>query len=169
MPKDIILIGMPGCGKSTVGKILAKEMNRPLVDLDSVIEERAGSTINEIFSTWGESVFRQMETEAFQNAIGGGKIIATGGGIVTIPCNRETACKGIVVFLDRPLEILLATTEIRERPLLKDGRERLKTLYQERYDLYCEWSDIRIENMGDLENVVKKILNEVNRYENYGN
>lgn len=167
--KDIILIGMPGCGKSTVGKLLAKEMNRPLVDLDRVIEEKAGKSINEIFATQGEAEFRKMETETFQNAVGGGRIIATGGGIVTIPCNRETAEKGIVVFLNRPLEILLETTDTKERPLLKDGRERLKKLYEERYDLYCQWANVRIENVGDIEDIVKKIINEVNQYENNGN
>lgn len=166
--KDIILIGMPGCGKSTIGKLLAEEIKRPLVDLDCVIEELAGKTIGDIFKTVGEAGFRELETEAFRNTVGEGKIIATGGGIVTIPQNRDIARKGLVVFLDRPLEILLETTDTSKRPLLKDGRERLKILYQERYDLYSEWADIRIENVGILKDVVKNIINEVNHYENYG-
>lgn len=166
--RDIILIGMPGCGKSTIGKILAKEMNRAFLDLDSAIEEKAGITINEIFATEGEVSFRQLETEVFQRETGKERVIATGGGIVTMPCNRACARRGVVVFLDRPLEVLLATTSTTERPLLKDGVERLKTLYQERYQLYCEWADIQIENIGAIEVIVEKIINEVNRYENYG-
>lgn len=168
MLKDIILIGMPGCGKSTIGKILEKEMNQSFLDLDTVIEEVAGITINEIFAKHGEDFFRKLETKAFEKSVGEGKIIATGGGIVTIPHNKDIARRGLVVFLDRPLEILLETTDTSHRPLLKDGCERLKTIYQERYDLYLQWADIRIENVGIMEDVVKNIINEVKQYEDYG-
>ncbi len=169
MEKDIILIGMPGCGKSTLGKLLAKELKKPFLDLDAVIEDLAGKTINEIFASEGEAGFRQMETAAFEKAVGNGKVIATGGGIVTIPGNYEIAKKGIVVFLDRPLEDLLKTTSTMERPLLKDGVERLRTLYRDRYDLYCQWGEIRIKNTGIIEGVVKTIIKEVECYENHGN
>lgn len=169
MKKDIILIGMPGCGKSTLGKSLAKELNRTFVDLDAMIEETAGKKITDIFADEGEAGFRGMETAAFEKSIGNGRVIATGGGIVTIPRNREIAKKGIVVFLDRPLEVLLKTTSTAERPLLKDGVERLRTLYRDRYDLYCQWGEIRIENTGTIEDAVKTIIKEVEDYENHGN
>lgn len=169
MERDIILIGMPGCGKSTIGEILAKRMKCSFMDLDVAIEEKSGKTIKEIFASEGEFEFRQIETEVFQNVVGEGRVIATGGGVVTIPENKEIASGGIIVFLNRPLEILLKTIDTSQRPLLTSGRERLKTLYQERYKLYCEWADIRIENVGDIEDVVEQIINEVKRYENHGN
>ncbi len=168
MKKDIILIGMPGCGKSTIGKILANELHRPFLDLDAKIEELAGKKINDIFATDGEQGFREMETKAFAMSVGESNVIATGGGIVTIPHNREIAKNGIVVFVDRPLEVLLQTTSTEERPLLKDGVERLKTLYRDRYALYCQWGEVRIENTGTVQDAVKTIIKEVERYENHG-
>ncbi len=169
MVKDIVLIGMPGCGKSTIGKKLADRMNRSFLDLDAVIEETAGMTINCIFEKMEESGFRKMETEALRNTIGFGGVLATGGGIVTIPENREIVKQGLVVFLDRPLNAILDTISTAKRPLLKDGRERLRSLYEQRYDLYRDWAEICVANTGSMEETVEKIINEVKCYENYGN
>ncbi len=169
MEKDIILIGMPGCGKSTIGRMLANAMNRPFLDLDIVIEEMAGKTINRIFEDDGETVFRDMETLVLKQSVGQGGVLATGGGVVTIPRNQEFLEDGIVVFLDRPLSILLESTTTEERPLLKEGREKLKNLYEVRYDLYCQWADVQVKNSGTAEDAVRTILKEVEQYENYGN
>lgn len=169
MKQDIILIGMPGCGKSTLGRKLASILNRSFLDLDNVIEETSGKIINDIFAESGEKVFRKLETEAFHNAIRDGRVIATGGGIVTVPENKVIAEQGIVVFVDRPLETLLNTISTEERPLLKSGKERLITLYKERYDLYCDWAKIHVENTGTMEETIEKIIKEVEDYENHGN
>ncbi len=169
MEKDIILIGMPGCGKSTIGRMLAKAMKCPFLDLDTAIEEMAAKTINQIFEDDGETVFREMETLVLKQSVGRGGILATGGGVVTIPHNQEFLEDGIVVFVDRPLSILLESTTTEDRPLLKEGREKLKNLYETRYDLYCQWADVQVKNNGTAEDAVRTIIKEVEQYENYGN
>ncbi len=166
--KELILIGMPGCGKSSLGKILAERLNRPFLDLDAEIEKASGKTINEIFQEAGEAGFRNIETEIFRKTIGFGGVLATGGGIVTMPENKEIAQQGVVVFLDRPLPMIQDTITTEERPLLKNGKERLAKLYAERYDKYLEWADIIISNQGTMEETIEKMMKEVECYENYG-
>lgn len=88
--KNIVLVGMPGCGKSTVGKALAKRLSRPFFDADQEIVKRAGKSIPEIFQTEGEAGFRQIETEVlFDLCRQSGAVIATGGGAVTVPKNHD--------------------------------------------------------------------------------
>ncbi|MBO5364729.1 MAG: shikimate kinase [Clostridia bacterium] len=169
MKKDIILIGMPGCGKSTLGRKLASVLNRPFLDLDTVIEETSGKKISDIFDQDGEAGFRKLETQAFHNIAGFGGVLATGGGVVTVPGNLEIAKQGLIVFVDRPLAALLDTISTAERPLLKGGKERLITLYEQRYDLYHNWAKIHVENTGTMEEAIEKIIKEVEYYENYGN
>lgn len=166
--KDIILIGMPGSGKSVIGKQVSKRLEREFLDIDEVIEKDSGRKIAEIFESQGEEIFRHLETDALRNAIGGGRVIATGGGVVTRIENREIIKNGLVVFLDRPLDRIIGDVEIENRPLLADGRERLYQLYDERYEKYCAWADIKISNEETIEEMVEKIINEVGNYENYG-
>lgn len=166
--KDIILIGMPGCGKTSIGRRIAPEWKREFLDLDAEIEKNAGKSISQIFAQDGEQMFRRMETETFANALGSGRVIATGGGIVTQPENRKIAAEGLVVFIDRPLTQIFGDVDISARPLLADGKERLYRLWEERYPLYCAWADIHIANSLTLEDAVKKIMDEVSRHENYG-
>lgn len=168
MKKDLIFIGMPGCGKSTLGKRLAKKLNLSFLDLDTAIEQAEGRPIPKIFETEGEDGFRQIETKAFQASVGSGRVIATGGGIVTREENRAIAKGGIVIFIDRPLEDIMGDVQTDTRPLLKQGRERLLQLYEERYPLYRKWADIHIKNTGSLEETLTRIINEVKIYENHG-
>ncbi|MBR5152011.1 MAG: shikimate kinase [Clostridia bacterium] len=169
MKKDVILIGMPGCGKTTLGERLAKELDIPFLDLDQAVEESAGITVSDIFAREGEAGFRGRETEAFSQNVGRGQVIATGGGIVTQEENYPIAKQGLVVFLDRPVTSIMEDIHTETRPLLQEGKDRLLRLHKERVSLYRKWADIIVCNQGNMEDVLKTIINEVKTYENYGN
>lgn len=150
---SIILIGMMGCGKSTVGKELSKATGMPLLDMDSVIEEQCGKSIPEIFRTEGEYRFRSLETALLQYMVGSigrhpSVIVSTGGGVVCRPENRELLRRlGFVVWLDVDLNTLLARTgRASNRPLLKtkDRRSTLDSLLQEREPMYAETACLRL-------------------------
>lgn len=141
-----VLIGMPGSGKSTVGKIMAEKENKEFIDTDKLIEERENMSIPMIFKTKGEDYFRQAETRVLKEVCAlSGKIIATGGGIVTRPVNkdiiRQNAC---VYWVQRDLS-KLAT---KGRPLSKTNS--LEKLYSERKDMYKSWSDKIIDNNEEM-------------------
>lgn len=158
--ENIVLTGMPGCGKSTVGRVLQKALNRPLLDTDVLIEERYGKTPAEIINAEGEPAFREKESAVIGEIAGkNGCIIATGGGAILRDENvRNLKKNGKLFFIDRPLE-LLVTTE--DRPLSSD-RELLKKRYNERYSRYCDTADISITPAIDLEEICAKIIKEMN-------
>ena len=152
--KNLILIGMPGCGKTTVGRALAARLGRPLVDLDQEIEREAGTSIPEIFASRGEEAFRQMEHLLLVRAAArSGTVIATGGGVVTREENLEPMRQNsIIIFLRRRLELL--PTE--GRPISQ--REGLENLYHKRLPLYNQASDLSVCN-----EVVEEAANEIIR------
>ena len=149
MDKTIFLIGMMGCGKSTMGRLLQKRLQLPLFDLDEEIVRREGRSIPEIFADVGDAGFRVCETAALQSACGGpAKIVATGGGIITreenIALMRNS---GVVVWLCRPLEDMLLTVRQDTRPnLAGDKEERMRTLYAAREPLYRRAAHIAFNN-----------------------
>lgn len=145
---NVILIGMPGSGKSSVGRALAERMNRGFVDMDEVIVQLAGKSIPEIFAQDGEEVFRRLETRAaFQVGREKGLVIATGGGAVT---REETMTavsqNGEVLFIERPLESL----ETCGRPLSAGGPDALIRMYEKRLPLYRRYAARTIDNSGAL-------------------
>ena len=149
MCKPILLIGMMGCGKSTVGRLLAERMGLPLIDLDEEIERAAGASIPEIFAAEGDAGFRVHETAALGRALdGGAAVIATGGGIVTQAENiRMMREKGFVVWLCRPLEDMIADVRQDTRPnLAGDKEERMRTLYAQRVHLYEAAAHLSFDN-----------------------
>ena len=159
MDKSITLIGMPGCGKTTIGKLLSKKLNYQFIDIDSYIEEKQGKTIDEIFKN-GEEYFRNIETEACRE-LGEIKnsIISSGGGVVKRYINIEYLKReSIVIFIDRPLIQILNDIDVKKRTLLANGKEVLYKLYDERYGLYKKYCDYRIKNIGSLEEVIDKML-----------
>lgn len=153
--RNIVLVGMPGSGKSTVGKALSEALGKVFVDTDDLIKDEYGS-ISDIFSEKGESFFRDVESEAVKNvSVKNGLIIATGGGAVLRQENVEDLRKnGVVFFLDRPLEDIMPTSD---RPLSRDF-ESLKKRYEERYDIYLSSCDEKINIDGSVENAVNRIL-----------
>ena len=152
--ENIVLIGMPGCGKSTLGKMLAKRTNKTFVDMDAVIEEKTGMTIPEIFSEYGESHFRNIESEvAAEVGKEKAQVIATGGGAILRPENMKALSQnGRVIFISRPLEKLA----MNGRPLSK-SRDALKNMYSERLPLYNKYSDFTVESVKDITENVNKM------------
>ncbi len=153
--KNIILIGMPGCGKSTVGTLLAKKLQRELLDTDAEIIKADGRSIPEIFAADGEPFFRNLETTATEN-VGKqlGKVIATGGGAVMRKENRDALRQnGTVIYLKKDLS-LLATDG---RPLSKD-EEAVKKLYEMRKDTYEAFADFTVEVSPDAEITTERVV-----------
>lgn len=142
--KNIILIGMPGCGKTTIGKALSVFLNRKFLDTDNLIEVNTVKTVPDIIKTEGEAAFRKIETEILKEVSKqSGKIIATGGGIVTVSENIDLLKQNsIVFFLDRPLDEL----EVKGRPLSE--KNSVETLYQTRIGLYEAVCDEKIHVHG---------------------
>ena len=154
--ESIVLIGMPGSGKSTVGEILAKRLGRRLVDTDELIVERIGMSIKDFFALKGEVEFRRIEQEVVGSiADEGSLVISTGGGAVLCEENNKNLRRnGRIFFIDRPLEAIMPTES---RPLSSD-RSALEKRYLERYPIYCSVCDTRIDASCDAEAVAIKIL-----------
>ena len=140
--ENIVIIGMPASGKSTVGKILAKALDRRVIDTDKLIAERAGKDIPTIFREDGEAKFRELEAEVIREvASETGVIIATGGGAVLRSDNMDALREnGRIYFIDRPLERLIPTDN---RPL-SSTKEDIEKRYHERYKIYTEAADVRV-------------------------
>lgn len=141
--KNIVLIGFMGTGKSTVGKVLAKKMNRALVDVDHRIEEMEKRRIAEIFEREGEAYFRKLEKEAIREiALGSNLVITTGGGAVIDPENLAALKRnGFLIALDAGAEtIFQRVKDTRHRPLLRSGDllGEIKRLLDERRPHYRE-------------------------------
>jgi len=147
----VFLVGMPGSGKSTIGKALAKALNRPFIDLDLAIEERCGVAIPVIFEIEGEQGFRKRETQVLQEVTANqaASVVATGGGAVLAEQNRELiGQRGIAVYLKAPIdELLRRTSRDRNRPLLvtDDPKARLHALFEQRSPIYDALADIVLE------------------------
>ena len=142
--ENIVLTGMPGSGKTTVGKLLAQELARPYWDVDALIEEKTGMTPGQIIATQGEAAFRDIETEVIrQLAPQNGCVIATGGGAVLRQENINLLrMNGKIFFLDRPVEQLIPTAD---RPL-SSTKEAIIKRYYERYQTYLSTADVVIAN-----------------------
>ena len=142
--KHLILIGLPGSGKTTAGRALAKALNLPFSDSDEAVEQAAQMTIPEIFRREGEPGFRARETAALRRLTGlPGRVIACGGGVVTVPANRPLLRSGVVIFWDRTPDDIMSTCGLTGRPLLETTT--LAQLYERRLPLYQAWADATVD------------------------
>lgn len=152
--QNIVIIGMPGSGKTAVSTMLAERLGRKIFDTDTIVSEKAGMTIPEIFAAQGEAGFRKLETEATAE-VGklSGNIISTGGGVVTVADNYELLHQnGVIVWIERDTN-----------KLARDGRpislsSDLNELYAARLPLYERFADIEADNNGDINDTVNAIM-----------
>ncbi|WP_278673804.1 shikimate kinase [Acidaminococcus fermentans] len=142
---NIVLIGMPGAGKTTIGRKLGKALGRPVLDADDKVVEQTGRTIKDLFQE-GEDVFRQAETAAVKTlAAMDGIIISCGGGVVKRPENIAfLQATGKIFFLNRDLAAIAGCVDKVTRPLLNSAEDRLTQLYKERMPLYLKYADYTI-------------------------
>jgi shikimate kinase len=163
--KNIVLIGMPGCGKTSMGRRLHKRLRRPLLDTDVMIVQREKRSIPAIFEESGEAYFRQVEHACVKEAAAGeGQIIATGGGVVLNPENMAALKQtGIIFFLDVTPGSIEKRTKLHDRPLVGQDSGKLRRLYDERIDLYRQYADVRLDNRGLAKKTMLRILNEIKR------
>lgn len=159
MKKNVIIVGMPGCGKTTVGKLLAEKLHYSFCDLDEHIVEKEQMSIDEMFAK-GEDYFRDIESKGVLDACDFKEtVISTGGGVVTRTENIENLKRcGFIIFLDRPIENIISDVDIESRPLLKNGAERLYKLLDDRCEMYKSCCDVEIINDSDVEDVVDRIV-----------
>ena len=147
--RHIFLIGMQGCGKSSLGKRVARETGLSFMDTDAMVAASAGCTVNEFFEKYGEETFRRAETGALSLLTREPPmIISTGGGTIMNPVNRHIMrAWGAIVLIDRPLEEILSDIKLDRRPTLRDGGlAEVECVYNERIGVYRSLADITVRN-----------------------
>ncbi len=157
LKRNVILIGMPSCGKSTVGRAIAAMSGIPFVDCDDEIEKISGKKIRCIFEEEGEPVFREIEKKVISDlcAHAQGRLIASGGGSVINAENvRNFKKNGVVVFIDRSPERLIST---KDRPLSTD-KDAIMKLYKERIGLYSSAADFTVDGNGSINDTAQEIM-----------
>lgn len=158
MKKNIVLIGMPGCGKSAVGRELSAMLHMVLLDTDRMVGQADGRTISHIFEQDGEAGFRDRETAAAKQAAAmRGVIIATGGGMVLREENMAALAQtGIIFFRDRAIEDILRE-DLTSRPLLSGDTKRIYDLYERRIHLYRKYAHHTISDTDTISQAAERI------------
>lgn len=157
---NIVLIGMMGCGKTTVGTLLAEKLGRALVDTDALIVAREGRSINAIFAAEGEGYFRDLELGVSEElAEKRDLIIACGGGLPLRPeCIGSLKYSGTVIWLRRDPGETYDTMDTSARPLARKGRQDFLDRFAQREPIYRQWADIVIDDFTSPEVTLNKIL-----------
>lgn len=153
--ENLVLVGMPGSGKSTIARVLSKSDYSEVLDTDTLIVKRENREISDIFSSEGEKYFRDIESEVVKELSDKtGLLIATGGGTILRAENVHNLKRnGRIFFLDRPLKNLLPTSD---RPLANSA-EKITALYEQRYPIYTACADVIIDSSGDVDSVISQI------------
>lgn len=166
--ENVVLIGMPSCGKSTVGKLISKYTGKELIDCDAEIEKLENRAISDIFAENGEEYFRNVESQIIKEiALKTGCVISTGGGAILKSENIKNLRKnGKIYFLDRPLQKLFPTSD---RPTA-NNEEKIRELFNARYPIYKKVADKIIDANQSAEKVAKEIIKNAGaRLENFEN
>ena len=163
--RTLYLVGFMGCGKTTVGRLLAQRMAWKFVDLDQLIEESEGATVAEIFARAGEAAFRRREQDLLRRIVqkgpaAGGRVVALGGGTIAQPANLELLQRApaITIWLQCPVDQLLMRVALMpNRPLFRDEAS-FRRLYEERLPYYQRAAFAVASGPGDPREVVQQIL-----------
>ena len=145
---NIVLIGMPGCGKTTLALELRKMLGYKVIDSDRYIKKTSGMTVDELFEI-GEDFFRIEETKALVDIMSkyDRTVVATGGGVVERACNKEVLKQnGFVIFINRDLNEIRKVLTSKNRPLLRNNKDKvLNSLYERRIDKYRDFCDMEVK------------------------
>ena len=167
LERHLFIIGMPGCGKSSLGKRTAKEIGMPFADTDGLIAQAAGCTVNEFFEQYGEAAFRTAETNSLSLLTRvKPSIISTGGGTAMNELNRRIMKNwGLIVLIDRPLEDIMSDIKLDRRPNLQaKGLGELERLYQERMPVYRSFADVTLDNSQGYHAALAAMIRVANGY-----
>lgn len=159
--KNVVLGGFMGCGKTTLGRALARRLGRPFLDLDDYIRESRGLSIPEIFANHGEAAFRDMEHSAIRELSGvGGLVLALGGGALATPRNVELLRKtGVVLYLNPGFHECYRRIQDSERPLVSQNtRDQLEELFRKRQIVYRRAADAELDTSSPLEFCVDRAV-----------
>ena len=159
--KNIVLIGMSGCGKTTLGRMIAQKLSMKFADTDEMIEKKEGKKIKDIFAENGEGYFRDLETLAakeiskFKNYV-----ISTGGGIILKDENMQYLKQNsVIIYIKRSVQSIKQTIDSSNRPLLSSGLKRLYEMEKERTPVYEKYADKVVINEEEPEKAVNEIIN----------
>ena len=175
LDKPIVMVGLMGAGKTSVGRALARKLGVPFVDSDKEIEAAAGCSVVDIFAMYGEAEFRRVEQRVIARLMDTpptAKVISTGEGAFITPAVREMlAGRALTIWLKAGLELLVKRTNFRDtRPQLlhADSRKILAQLIDERYAIYAQ-ADIMVETRDEsLRKTLAKVLDAIEKYINKG-
>ncbi len=164
--KNMVLIGMPGSGKTTLGRYLAEMLGWDFLDADAEIVKDSGQTIPQLFAQ-SEDIFRAAEcrTVARLSQLQG-KVLAMGGGVVVRPENiRNLKKQGLIIYIDRSPAEIMSDVQTEGRPLLQRGRQQILLLYAARKKLYQQAADVTLPNHGSLKEALQSLLQLVKEQE----
>jgi len=149
MDRHIFLVGMPGSGKSALGRRVAMKLRIPYLDTDAYLTERTGMNTAQLYEVYGEQAFRDGETRLLQELINAAPgMISTGGGVALREENRLIMKDhGFIVLIDRPIDDIMMDIRAEKRPLLaQKGREEIERIYNERMPIYRSIADATLDN-----------------------